>query len=304
MQSSTWQPLAITVQKQLHHNLSEVQHKAMAAYLALLKLKNYSENTISVYRNWFLVFLNHFPDRKPSAITKPEILDFLFQFRNNIKWSATSQNQLINAVKFFYEQLLNRSKEMYDLPRAKKPEQLPTVFSENELRKMILGTENLKHRAILCLAYSAGLRISEITDLKMVDIDRGRMVITLRSAKGKKDRQVMLSETLLTLLITYYEQEKRKPKVWLFEGINNEQYSVRSVAKIMEQAKQKAGIKKKGSIHALRHSFATHLLESGTDLITIKELLGHTSLRTTMIYTHVSNKQISKVQSPLDKLGL
>ena len=138
----------------------------------------------------------------------------------------------------------------------------------------------------------------------MVDIDKGRMVITLRAAKGKKDRQVMLSETLHVLLQKYYLEQKEKPKVYLFEGYRGEQYSVRSVGKIMAIAKEKAGIRKKGSIHALRHSFATHLLESGTDLMTIKDLLGHNSIQTTGIYTHVSKKQINKVQSPLDKLGL
>lgn len=292
------------IKKEMYHQLSDVHQKALAAYIALLRLKNYSENTIAVYRNWFTIFLRSFPQHKPSTICTNEIMNMLVRFRNSAKWSATSQNQFINAIKFFYEKLLNRPTEVYNLPRAQKPEQLPTVFSENELIKMITGTDNLKHRSILSLTYSAGLRISEITALKMVDIDKDRMVITLRSAKGKKDRQVMLSETLLVMLRTYYTTEKKKPKVWLFEGINNEQYSIRSVAKIMEQAKQRAGVKKKGSIHALRHSFATHLLEGGTDLITIKELLGHTSLRTTMIYTHVSKKQISKVQSPLDKLGI
>lgn len=293
-----------TTVKEYYHQLDDMQRKALNAYIELLRLKNYSENTISVYRNWFIIFLKYFPARKPSSITKYEIMDFLVAYRNSGKWSSTVQNQLINSIKFFYEKLLNRPRVVYDLPRAKKEFTLPTVFSEDEMKRMILSTGNLKHRSILCLAYSAGLRISEIVSLKIVDIDRGRMVITLRGAKGKKDRQVMLSETLLALLGLYYKQEKVKPKVWLFEGQYGGQYSTRSIDEVMKKAKAKAGIKKKGSIHALRHSFATHLLEGGTDLITIKELLGHTSLRTTGIYAHVSKKQISKVQSPLDKLGL
>lgn len=164
--------------------------------------------------------------------------------------------------------------------------------------------ENLKHRAILCLAYSAGLRVSEIVNLKIADMDTSRMVITLRGAKGKKDRQVMLSPVLLELLRTYYKAEKQKPKVYLFEGQYEGQYSKRSIEEIIKKSKILARVKKKGSIHAIRHSFATHLLEGGTDLITIKELLGHSSLKTTSIYTHVSTKHISKVQSPLDKIGL
>ena len=163
-----------------------------------------------------------------------------------------------------------------------------------------MASENLKHKTILCLAYSGGLRISEIVNLKIRDIDSKRMVITLRQAKGKKDRQVMLSEKLLIMLRVYFKEYR--PKQWLFEGYGGEQYSVRSVSKVMEHAKEKAGIKKKGNIHAMRHSFATHLLEGGTDLLSIKQLLGHNSLRTTTIYTHVSKKHLSKIQSPLDRL--
>lgn len=273
---------------------------ALQAYIEMLRLKNYSANTIHTYRNWFVQFLLYFSDRKPSTITKNEIMDFMVKFRNNPKWSATSQNQLISAIKFFYEHLLKRPRDFYDLPRAQKPEHLPTVFSESEVLAIIKASDNLKHKTILCLAYAGGLRISEIVNLKIRDVDSKRMVITLRQAKGKKDRQVMLSEKLLIMLRAYFK--KYKPKVWMFEGYSNEQYSIRSISKVMQECKQKAGIKKKGSIHAMRHSFATHLLEGGTDLISIKELLGHNSLRTTMQYTHVSKKHLSKIQSPLDKL--
>ena len=273
---------------------------AIEAYIALLKLKNYSESTISVYRNWFTIFLTHFPDRKPSTILKSEIMDFLLAFHNSGKWSATSQNQLINAIKFFYEKLLKHPAEMYALPRAKKIQQLPTVFAEQEVLAIIKASDNLKHKTILCLAYAGGLRISEIANLKIHDIDSKRMVITLRQAKGKKDRQVMLSEKLLVMMRAYFK--KYRPKQWLFEGYGGQQYSVRSISKVMEQNKLKAGVFKKGGIHAFRHSFATHLFEGGTDLLSIKELLGHNSLRTTMQYTHVSKKHLSKIQSPLDKL--
>ena len=233
-------------------------------------------------------------------ITKAEIMDYLLWFRNQPKWSATSQNQLISAIKFFYEQLLKRPADSYDLPRAQKPEQLPTVFDESEILAIIKATDNLKHKTILCLAYAGGLRISEIINLKINDVDSKRMVITLRQAKGNKDRQVMLSEKLLIMLRAYYKEYE--PKLWMFEGQMGVQYSTRSISKVMQQCKAKANVKKKGSIHAIRHSFATHLLEGGTDLLSIKALLGHNSLRTTMQYTHVSKKHISKIQSPLDKL--
>ncbi len=181
---------------------------------------------------------------------------------------------MLNAIKFFYEQLLNQPQQVYDLPRAKKEFKLPAVFSEQELKRIIQSTENLKHRTILCLAYSAGLRVSEVVNLKFADIDKDRMVLTLRGAKGKKDRQVMLSPVILELMRAYYLAEKVKPKVWLFEGQYGGQYTTRSVEEVLKQSKQKAGVTKKGSIHALRHSFATHLMEGGTDIMTIKNLLG------------------------------
>ena len=280
--------------------LNQQQMLAVKAFEEMLRLKNYSYNTIKNYRVYFTLFLGCFPAHKPSHITKNEILDFMVAFRNSKKWSATTQNQLINAIKFFYEHLLKRPKEMYDLPRAKKPDKLPAVFAESEVLSIIKACDNLKHKTILCVAYAGGLRVSEIVNLQIGDIDSKRMVILLRQAKGKKDRIVMLSERLLIMLRAYFKEYR--PKTWLFEGQNGNEYSTRSVQLILQHAKEKAGIKKKGSIHALRHSFATHLLEGGTDLISIKQLLGHNSLRTTMQYTHVSKKHISKIQSPLDKL--
>ena len=196
--------------------------------------------------------------------------------------------------------LLNHPREVYDLPRAKKPTQLPSVFAESEVLAIITSLTNVKHKTILCLAYACGLRVSEIINMKVLDIDSARMVINIRQAKGKKDRIVMLSEKLLALLRVYFLEYK--PKKWLFEGQYGEEYSSRSVQLVLGHAKKKAGIRKTGSIHALRHSFATHLYEGGTDIFSIKELLGHQSLQTTMIYTHLSKKNISKIQSPLDKL--
>lgn len=276
-------------------------HKvAYDAYTALLRLKNYSPNTIKTYCNWLLIFFAAFADKKPSTIKKAEIMDYLLWFRNQPKWSATSQNQLISAVKFFYEQLLKRPAEFYDLPRAQKPEMLPAVFAESEILAIINATQNMKHKTMLCLAYSAGLRVSEIVNLRVQDIDSNRMLIVVRQSKGKKDRIVMLSEKILIMLREYYKEYRTG--YWLFEGANGCQYSARSLQEVIQQAKVKAGVKKKGSIHALRHSFATHLLEGGTDILHIKELLGHNSLKTTIMYTHVSKKHLIKIQSPIDKL--
>lgn len=295
-----------SAETKLYYNQLTLTHKkALEKYVDLLRLENYSAKTIIVYKNWFIIFLRCFPDKKPSTITKEEIMEMLVRFRNSNKWSAASQNSFISSIKFFYEKVLKRKKEIYDLPRAEKPFRLPTVFSQSEVIAIINACENIKHKTILCLAYAGGLRISEITNLKIEDVDSARMVLTLRQAKGKKDRQIMLSETLLEMFRNYLiALKENKPKIWLFEGYGASQYSTRSIGLIMEAAKKKAGITKKGNIHGMRHSFATHLLEGGTDLMIIKELLGHSSIKTTAIYTHVSKKTISKVQSPLDKLGL
>lgn len=278
-------------------------HKiALKAYHELLKLKNYSANTLKNYCLHFANFLLYFNHKKPSLITKNEILDYLVHIRNSGKWSATLQNQKINAIKFFFEQLLNQPKQVYDLPRPKKEWKLPAVFAEEEVLKIINAADNLKHKTMLCLAYAGGLRVSEVVNIKLKDIDSKRMVITIRQSKGRKDRQVMLSETLLVLLREYYK--KYKPKEYVFEGQWGGAYSKTSLQKVLRLMKERSGVSKKGSIHAFRHSFATHLLEGGTDIFSIKELLGHSSIKTTTIYTHVSKRHLEKIQSPLDKLNL
>lgn len=280
--------------------MNEYHLKALKATKEKLRLLNYSDNTIRNYINWLQYFFERFPEQRPSQISKKEIMEFLVAYREKEKWSSSAQNQIINAIKFFFEQVVGKRREIYDLPRAKKEWKLPTVFAEEEVKSILQALDNLKHKTILCLGYACGLRVSEIVNMKLKDIDSKRMVITIRQGKGKKDRQVMLSEKLLLMMREYFKVYK--PKEWLFEGQSGEQYSTRSAQLILKAAKEKAGVNKKGSIHALRHSFATHLLEGGTDLISIKELLGHNSLSTTSIYTHVSKKQLSKIQSPLDKL--
>jgi integrase/recombinase XerD len=196
--------------------------------------------------------------------------------------------------------VLKQPRELYNIQRPKKPIKKPTVFSEKEIKKIIQAITNPKHKAMIMIGYAAGLRVSEIVSLKIADIDSSRMVLYIRNAKGKKDRQVGLSEVLLPLLRLYYKQYK--PKKFLFEGQLVKEYSTRSLQLMLKDAKQKAGVTKEGSMHALRHSFATHLLEGGTDLTIIQKLLGHNDIKTTLRYTHVSNKLLQNVKSPLDKL--
>lgn len=186
-------------------------------------------------------------------------------------------------------------------PGPKKPVKLPVVLAEEEIISLIQKTPNLKHRALLMTSYSAGLRVSELVSLRIKDIDSKRMMILIQQGKGKKDRMVPLSKKLLETLREYFRQYK--PKEYLFESEQNKApYSTRSAQLILRDAKRKAGIMKGGSIHTLRHSFATHLLEAGTDVRYIQAFLGHNNLKTTMRYTHVSRFKIETLQSPLDKL--
>jgi len=186
------------------------------------------------------------------------------------------------------------------LPFPRRESKLPNVLSHREVLAIFDATENLKHKTMILMGYAAGLRVSEVVNLRITDIDSERMVISIKAAKGKKDRCVMLSEALLDTLRLYFKAYR--PKNWLFEGQNFDQYSVRGLQKIFQTAKVKARIRKDVSFHSLRHSFATHLHEAGTDIRVIQELLGHNSTKTTEIYTHISNRTIQKVQSPLDAL--
>lgn len=273
--------------------------KALAAFEGLLQLKGYSSNTRRSYLSAFSFFLAGFAGQKPSIITKPAIMDWMLRMKQEHNWSASYQNLQINAIKFFYEQLLQRSKEYYDLPRPRKPYILPNVLSIEEVLRIFEVTANIKHRSMLMLAYSGGLRISEVVNMRLSDIDSERMVIHLHGAKGNRDRVVMLSEVILEELRDYYRLYR--PKEFVFEGQGGGRYSSRSIQLFFKRAVNAAGIKKRVTFHSLRHCFATHLLESGTDLRRIQKLLGHQSIKTTVRYTHVSNTDLIRVTSPLDK---
>jgi integrase/recombinase XerD len=209
----------------------------------------------------------------------------------------------MNALKFYYEQVLNMEKFFWDIPRPKKPLQLPKLLNETELRKLFNALENKKHKAMLFTAYSAGLRVSEIVNLKIADIDSGRMQIFIHRAKGKKDRYVNLSPILLDILRKYLLEYKPRPKEFLFESEQtNTAYPTRTAQQIFANAKEKAGIKKEVGIHSLRHSFATHLLDKGTDIKYIKDLLGHFNIKTTERYLHVSKEKLINIISPFDDL--
>ena len=209
----------------------------------------------------------------------------------------------LNALKFYFEQVLGKEKFFWEIPRPKKPLQLPKLLNETELARLFNALTNKKHKAMLFTAYSAGLRVSEVVNVKLCDIDSGRMQLFISRAKGKKDRCVNLSPVLLDILRSYIKQASPRPAVYLFESERTgEAYPTRTVQQIFTNAKQKAAIRKEVGIHSLRHSFATHLLDKGTDIRYIKDLLGHFNIKTTERYLHVSKRQLVNIVSPLDDL--
>jgi site-specific recombinase XerD len=272
------------------------------SYELKLKELRYSPQTIKTYKSLFEELINHFPTLEIDKIDEHKIIEFCQFLVIERKVSASYQNQAINAIKFYYEKVLGGHRKFYFLERPNKEKALPNVLSTEEVTKILKATENLKHKAILTVIYSAGLRISEAINLKIKDIDSDRMQIKVSQGKGKKDRYTLLSTKTLDLLRRYFKQYR--PQEYLFESLEGGQYSTRSIQSFFQVICQKVGIEKKVSVHTLRHSFATHLLENGTDLRYIQVLLGHESSRTTEIYTHVTTKGFDQIKSPLDNLDI
>lgn len=274
--------------------------KLLDKTIKTLKLKAYATNTIDLYSGELLQIMRLLKERPLFTLTTNEIKSYLLWLLEVKKCSESKVHSSLNALKFCFEQVLYLPKIFIEIPRPKKPYQLPRVIAKEKVADVIFKTVNVKHRCMLMLAYSAGLRVSEIVNMKIADIDSKRMTIFIARAKGKKDRVTTLSARLLTELRKYYKEYK--PKLYLFEGQGNSQYSIRSVQEVFSKAKLDAGVRNKGGIHTLRHSYATHLLESGTDIRFIQELLGHNSINTTLRYTHVSTRSIKNIKSPLDDL--
>ncbi|MCB0376194.1 MAG: site-specific integrase, partial [Sinomicrobium sp.] len=262
-----------------------------------LRLQRYSYNTVKTYKNFFAQFLAFFPDQHPEKLEKKDIMKFLLESSKDKKWSEATQNQAVNAIKFYFEKVLGQERTYYEF-RPRRSQKLPGVFSEEEVLRLFGAISNLKHKAILMLIYSAGLRIGESTQLRKQDVDINRKMVFIKAGKGKKDRYSVLSDKLISLLQRYFTVYT--PEYWLFEGQDGGKYSTRSIQQIFRKAVDKAGVNPYSTVHTLRHSFATHLLERGTDLRYIQELLGHSSSETTQIYTHITQKARQKLCSPLD----
>lgn len=274
--------------------------KKIALFIQLLEVKRYSIRSIATYTNAFRQFLLYFKGSDVDYLKEKEIEKFINVQVAQKNISISYQKQLVAAIKFWYNGVLGRKFALNYLYPDRSEFKIPIVFSQQEIKNLLTVSDNIKHRAVLATIYSCGLRLSELTNLMIKDIDSTTMTVTIRQSKGNRDRVVMLSEKLLELLRKYFIEHK--PKKYLFEGQSGGKYSERSVQQILKQTLDKAKISKKGSVHTLRHSYATHLIEQGTDMRFVQELLGHKSIKTTMIYTHLTDSTKRQIKSPFDNL--
>ncbi len=266
-----------------------------------LQSKRYSPNTVKTYTDALKSFLTFFREKSVFEITNADVILYNNEYilKNNL--SASYQNQIVNAIKLYFKIIQGVQIEPDKIHRPKQSKILPNVLSKEEIKLILNAHSNIKHKTMLSLIYSCGLRCGELLALKPLHIDSKRNIVLLKNSKGKKDRIVPLSSKILELLREYYKIHK--PINYLFEGqVQGTPYDARSLQIVIKQAIKKVGITKPVTLHWLRHSYATHLLESGTDLRYIQELLGHTSSKTTEIYTHVSTKSLQQIKSPFDDL--
>jgi site-specific recombinase XerD len=247
-------------------------------------------------------FINYYSGKEMEQITQADIISYQRYLVEERQISVSYQNQSINAIKFYYEKVLNGKRETYYIERPRKERYLPEVLSEEEVKKIIQSIDNLKHRCMISVTYSAGLRLGELLNLKIGDIDSKRMLIFIHQGKGNKDRVTLLSIKVLDLLRKYYQSYH--PQDYLFEGVTGGRYAERSIQQVLRRACVKTGILKKVTMHTLRHSFATHLLEHNTDIRYIQSLLGHSNPKTTQIYTHITTRGLDQLKSPFDHFDI
>jgi integrase/recombinase XerD len=282
-------------------DLNKLQKDKVDQFKNWLRSKRYSENTIGTYIDSIQTFLRYYATKNLIEITNDDLIAFNNNYILANNFSASYQNQVVNAVKLFFKTVEDKQLQPELIHRPKTQKLLPNVLSKEEIKLILNAHGNIKHKAMLSLIYSCGLRRGELLNLKLTDIDSKRGLVVIRQAKGRKDRIAPLSEKILNILRDYYVAYK--PTKWLFEGQDkSKQYDEASLQKVLKQSLEKAKIDKPVTLHWLRHSYATHLLENGTDLRYIQEILGHSSSRTTEIYTHVSNHNIQRITSPFDNL--
>jgi len=268
-----------------------------------LAKKGYSDNTIKAYKRHIKHFFDYFKETKPEDLTDDNVKEYILYLIKSKDISFSYQKLVVSSIKYYFEKVLRREPKSYKFALPKSTERkLPVILSKNEIKRILDCTNNLKHKTVLTTIYSCGLKLHEVVNLKIIDIDSPKHKILIRGGIGKKDRSTILPEELLKLLRKYFL--KYKPKVWLFEGIEDHKYSVKSVQKAFYQALQSSSVNKKVSIRSLRHSFATHLLEAGENLRYVQELLGHKSIKTTKIYTHTAMLYLGKIVSPFDSMDV
>jgi len=273
--------------------------KYIQLYSEDLRLKNYAKSTIENYVCQVELFLKHFEPvaTKPSEISERQIKEWLLMAQ-----TINSRKHKLSALKQFYTLTGKQPLKFKYIEYPRSEKKLPIILSQDEVQRMFDVCENTKHKTMLAILYSTGLRVSELINLKWSHIDRSRMIINIVAAKGKKDRQVMLPENLIPLLTKYYREYQSKE--YLFNGQFRPQYSDNSVNEVMKQLAEKAGISKKVHTHLMRHNCFTHMVENGTDINLIQRLAGHASVKTTAIYTHISDNLISKIQSPINAMRI
>jgi integrase/recombinase XerD len=275
--------------------------KKIAQFTDWLNSRRYSPNTIKTYTDALRTFLKFYHNKPINEINNQDLIRFNNEYILRNGFSVSFQNQVVNAIKLFFRKIENTQLEVDLIHRPKREKKLPNVLSKEEVKQILDATSNIKHKAMLSLIYACGLRRSELLNLKLNNVDSKRKLLLIKQSKGKKDRITPISDKIIELLRVYYKEYK--PKLWLFEGQEKgTKYSERSLEEVLKKSIKLAKINKPITLHWLRHSYATHLLESGTDLRYIQELLGHNSSKTTEIYTYVSTKSIQQIKSPFDDL--
>lgn len=260
-----------------------------------MKRRNFGQQTIENYSSCLKKFFGQSAKDHPKNINESDIRIFLSSFT-----TPNTQRAYHSAIKKFYEICLGQKEKFKYIPYCRKDKKLPIPLSQSEVQRMFDACENLKHRVIMALLYSCGLRVSELINLKWSHIDRSRMIINVIAGKGKKDRQVMLSEKIIPILEDYWREYKSKE--YVLNGQTDIQYSARSVGEVVKQLAEKAGINKRVYTHLMRHNSFTHMVESGVDINLVQRLAGHSNVKTTMQYVHISNNLISKIQSPINNI--
>lgn len=278
-------------------NLSDFNKNLLNNFYKYLKGKRYSKSTIDTYTLQIADFVEYY-NTKLNLVTNKDVELFIEDIYIKRNYSISTQRQFISALKLFILYYPKLNINNLELARPKQSKKLPIVLSQADILNLISNTNNLKHKTIITLLYSSGLRISELINLQLKDISLDRKQIHVQSGKGRKDRIVSIADHFIPMVVEYYRSYK--PKIYLFEGINKGKYSAQSVRQFITKSCKKAKLNKPVTPHTLRHSYATHLLENGVDIRYIQSLLGHAKPETTMIYTHVQRKDLMSISNPLD----